>query len=60
MDNSQFLAASTIINQYYPTLRKIMFTLAEQNIKGEITRHTEVGSITFKLKQYELNSKSTR
>lgn len=50
MDNSQFLAASTIINQYYPTLRKIMFTLAEQNIKGKITRHTEVGSITFKLK----------
>lgn len=50
MDNSQFLVASTIINQYYPTLRKIMLTLAEQNIKGEITRHTEVGSITFKLK----------
>ena len=50
MDNSQFLAASTIINQYYPTLRKVMLTLAEQNIKGEITRHAEVGSITFKLK----------
>lgn len=50
MDNSQFLAASTIINQYYPILRKIMPTLAEQNIKGEITRHTEVGNITFKLK----------
>lgn len=49
MNNSQFLAASTIINQYYPTLRKIMLTLAEQNIKGEIARHTEVGSITFKL-----------
>lgn len=49
MDNSQFLTASIIINQYYPTLRKIMFTLAKQNIKGEITRHTEVGSITFKL-----------
>lgn len=50
MDNSQFFAANTIINQYYPTLRKIMLTLAEQNIKGEITRYTEVGSITFKLK----------
>lgn len=50
MDDSQFLAASTIINQYYPTLRKIMLTLAEQNIKGKITRNTEVGSITFKLK----------
>lgn len=49
MDNYQFLAASTIINQYYPTLRKVILTLAEQNIKGEITRHTEVGSITFKL-----------
>lgn len=49
MNNSQFLAASTIIKQYYPILRKIMFTLAEQNIKGEITGHTEVGSITFKL-----------
>lgn len=49
MDNFQFLAASTIINQYYPILRKIMFTLVEQNIKEEITRHTEVGSITFKL-----------
>lgn len=50
MDNSQFLVASTIINQYYPTLRKIILTLAEQNIKGEITSNTEVGSITFKLK----------
>lgn len=50
MDNSQFLVASTIINQYYPTLRKIMHSLAEQNIKGEIAGHTEVGSITFKLK----------
>lgn len=50
MTKFQSLAASTIINQYYPTLRNIMLTLAEQNIKGEITRHTEVGSITFKLK----------
>lgn len=50
MDNSQFLAASTIINQYYPALRNIMLTLAEQNIKGEMVMHTEVGSITFKLK----------
>lgn len=50
MDNSQFIAASTIINQYYPVLRNIMLTLAEQNIKGEMTMHTEVGSITFKLK----------
>lgn len=50
MDNSQFLAASTIINQYYPALRNIMLTLAAQNVKGEIVIHTEVGSITFKLK----------
>lgn len=49
MTKFQSLEASTIINQYYPTLRNIMLTLAEQNIKGEITRHTEVGSITFKL-----------
>lgn len=50
MCDTKFPIASAIINKYYPTLRECMFNLAEMNFKGEITRHTEVGSITFKLK----------
>lgn len=50
MTKFQSLAVNTILNQYYPTLRHIILTLAEQNIKGEITMLTEVGSVTFKLK----------
>lgn len=38
------------MNPYYPTIRECMLKLAEMNIKGEITRDTAVGSITFKLK----------
>lgn len=49
MCDPKFIIASTIIDKYYPTLRECMFKLAEMNIEGEITRHTEVGSITFKL-----------
>ena len=50
MCDTKFLIASAIIDKYCPTLRDCMFKLAEINFKGEITRHTEVGSTTFKLK----------
>lgn len=49
MIRDQFLITCAILDKYYPILRELMCALAEQNIKGEITRHTEVGSITFKL-----------
>lgn len=49
MCDTKFIIASTIIHKYCPTLRECIMKLAEMNVKGEITRHTEVGSITFKL-----------
>lgn len=49
MYDPQFIAASVIIDKYYPTIKECMFKLAEINFQGEIQRHTEVGSITFKI-----------
>ena len=49
MHDPKFIAASMIIDKYYKVIRECMFKLAEINFTGESQRHTEVGSITFKL-----------
>ena len=49
MYDTKFLLANACIDKYYSTIRKCMLELAEIGIKGDITRNTEAGSITFKL-----------